>query len=42
MSEAGGRVERQRNEEETEAAEGSTGERQDNKGKSLLFPLCLS
>lgn len=35
-------VERQKNEEETEAAEGSPGERKDNKGKSLLFPLVLS
>lgn len=26
----------------TEVAEGSPGERQDNKGKSLLFPLGLS
>lgn len=42
MGRGAGRVERRRNEEETETAEGSPGERQDNKGKSLLFPLGLS
>lgn len=35
-------MERRRNEEKTETAKGSPGERQDNRGKSPLFPLGLS